>query len=351
MVEVAFHSRPLTDRSAPPPAPTIIVTPPTPSSKTLQTALLDAFNLRDKKGKGKAVDPEEATWRLAQREWVESFKAGGPELKDSIDEDKPEEEETSQEVATEKQKGDEIKPEDETVTTAEGENVEEPRLDDEEETTPIATEEAQPAPVNESEPKDTSSPVRPPAHSAAPIDDDSPFVLLLAFHSRPVYPDSTPTDGTQPAPAPAPTSTKPPSRSVYQLQLTASLTLREALAGSTLLENPCFEIWPRETFLRQKLLGKLKIVEQPAELRVRERTGTWERGRGRGRGTGGGRGGFNSSDRGNHRGGGGGSRGRGRGGSFEGRRDDHNRSQDSGWGKRPSAEDYQGGDVKRARND
>ncbi|GAA5910763.1 zinc finger HIT domain-containing protein [Sporobolomyces salmoneus] len=345
MVEVSFHSRPLTDRSAPQQPPTTISTPPIPSNKTLQFALLEACNARerDKKGKGKNVDPEEATWKLTQREWIESFKTTEENVVQETEagnlEDDVQAEDGDEQAKEDGTQIDEAEPEGEPAH-AEPIEPEEGEIDDPVEPEPSTAIET----IQDAESKIAlSSP--PPVRTAPPIDDDSPFILLLSFHSRPVYPDSHSHSHSQP-PAPA-SSSKPPARSVYQLSLSASLTLRQALNGSTILENPCFELWPRETFLRQKLLGKLKVVEQPGELRVRERTGVWERGNNNGRGRG--RGGL--SER-------GGFRGRGRGGnrggssSFGGEGRSHEsagRSQDSGWGKRGPATEERHGDEKRSR--
>ncbi|GAA5878890.1 hypothetical protein JCM16303_007221 [Sporobolomyces ruberrimus] len=358
-VEVSFLPRPSTDRSAPSQPPSIVATYPVPSVNTLKSVINDAFSIRDKKGKGKAVDPEEATWRLAQKEWLESFKASEKAVEEVQGQESMEQ--TAEETETKDQGEEPVEdlPEDGEVPQTDEVEGAEPEAGGQQDEAP--TEPAQPdvAPPEEGEARSEAvapaSPARsPPSRVAPPADDDSPFVLLLSFHARPIYPDSAP-DGTQTTPSPS----KTPSRSVYQLQLTPSLTLRDALAGSTLLENPCFEIWPRETFLRQKLLGKIKVVEQPAELRVRERTGVWERGRGRGRGSSRGgpsdRGTFNPRGRGRGRGGGGSYEGRSHEGGghsnprSEGRWDDR-RSQDSGWGKRGNGDD-RSGDTKRPRND
>ncbi|GAA6010730.1 hypothetical protein JCM11491_002919 [Sporobolomyces phaffii] len=346
MVEVSFQPRPSADRSVPTQPPTVVATVPLPSNKPLQAVLLEAFGVRDKKGKGKSVDPEEATWRLTQREWLESAKEDNVTILEEDEAPIAAEEASPEEVKLDRADPEKVPPGEAEVTelpTDEARSEEAPSKEED----PVEIADANSGKTESVEVKAESSVSRAPRHvstRAAPsLDDDSPFVLLLAFHSRPVYPDSTPADGTQVQQTPAPAKTS--ARSVYQLQLTPRLTLRDALAGSTLLENPCFEIWPRETFLRQKLLGKIALVEQPMELRTRERTsGTWDRGRGRGRGRGG------ASDRGSYQTRG---RGRGRGGAGGGSHEpssrwDDTRSQDSGWGRRGPAEERHG-DAKRAR--
>lgn len=304
--------------------------------------ILGAVAFRDKKGKGKAVDPEEATWRMTEKEWLESFKPA------EVEEKKVEEV-----VADE---GEKVEQE---VGRAEGVEVDEEGTDEANQTAQLevegrseALESSGGTDIEEDDPEAAASPDPTPEVSLVPPPaDDSPFVLLLAFHSRPIYSDHAPSDGTQPD-RPAPSASKPPARPFYQIQLTSSLTLRDAISGSCILETPSFELWPRESFLRQKLLGKIKIVEQPNQLPLRERTGVWERGRGRGRG--GNRGG---SDRGHtSRGRGRGRGGGGNGGSYEGGQSSQrwegnqdNRSQDSGWGKRAGGSEAQGGDAKRSR--
>ncbi|GAA5928253.1 uncharacterized protein JCM15063_003832 [Sporobolomyces koalae] len=335
-IDVTFQPRPTADRTAPEPESTSVTIGPIPSSKTLQAVLQNALTTRDKKGKGKEVDPEEATWRLAQRAWLEAFAEPVmqghvlevPEEMDSVDltEDRVIEEGIITEEGSQTE-----------AVREEGESGDPEEKAANQEDAPAEEETAGAAPpIKETKPE-------PPSTRRAPPSDDSPFILLLAFHARPVYPETRP-DGSQPSP-PA----KSPGRSVYQIQPDSAITLRETIAGSTLLEHPSFEIWPKETFLRQKLLGKIKVVDQPRESHVRERAQrTWDRGRGRGSVRG--RGSFTDRGRGRGRGGGGGhtsSNGYGPGSS----RMDDNRSQDSGWGKRSHGNAEQHGDSKRMRTE
>lgn len=373
MVEVAFQPRPLAAATTGQP-PLVIATGPVPSNKSLKSALLDALGSRDKKDKGKTVDPEEATWRAAQREWIASFRDPRTEAVEGTSvpgecaqpREGPSSEGESREVEDDAESSAMTGDVPENKEDRDGEEA--PRLDAMSTEGELAEkafdrDEALSASVADG----TSS--RPPPHTAPTsprTEDASAFVLLLGFHSRPIYPESGTASHSAPSDAAtAPSSTvgeqvPPRGRAVYLVAVDAGLTVRAALNGSTLLENPCFELWPRETFLRQKLLGYLRVVEQPVELKARARTGpVWERGRGRGgAGGGGGRGrGGSSSDRGSfhsphhhshHRGGG--ASGRGRGSHHESStRHGSNRSQDDGWGKRSSSEAHRGGDEKRVR--
>ncbi|GAA5923182.1 hypothetical protein JCM1841_005919 [Sporobolomyces salmonicolor] len=324
-VEVLFQPRPLTDRSAPPQPPTLITTVPQPSTATLYSVLSAALAARDKKGKGKAIDPEDAKWIFAEKEWVETFKP----------------------AAVEKE-----------VPTAEGEvEGEAVAAEGAADGKPAGTEESVAPEAGPSSPSTAPAPLpQEPATSPIPAppdlvvaSDDSPFVLVLAFYLPPTSAPSTTFDPDSPdssAPAPSPNQ-KAAGRPVYLLSPTPALTLQAALSGATLLETPTFELWPRESFLRQKLLGKLRVIDKPTELP--ERGGGWERGRGRGRGRG----------TGAHSGGRG--RGRGRGGyagqehgqarGWEASNGDAGRTQDSGWGKRASDQVATEQDTKKLRRE
>ncbi|BGP15882.1 hypothetical protein JCM10213_003689 [Rhodosporidiobolus nylandii] len=328
-VEIAFQPRPSADSSSS--SPTSITTVPQPSSSPLYDVLTAALGARDRKGKGKEVSPEDAAWVLTEKAWVETLK---PVKVASPPSEEEEGKIVGEETAFEEgSSAEQVKP------AEEGAEVEGAALPAEAEASaPVAAEQELPA-----EAPEASTPALPPPASS----DDSPFVLLLTFFTRPA-PSFAPSD------TPLPT-TRLPGRQVYLVDSAPATTLREALEGATLLEHPTFELWPRETFLRQKLLGKLKVVERPSAESVRSAaaaaySGAGGRGRGRGRGRGDGRvgrggerGGYGGRDGGPGYEGGEGSGG----GVFEGR------AQDSGWGKRgpPSAAagEGEGGAEKKPR--
>ncbi|GAA5860048.1 hypothetical protein JCM1840_001855 [Sporobolomyces johnsonii] len=323
-VEVSFQPRPSTDRSAPPQPPTLITTVPQPSTASLYSVLSAAFAARDKKGKGKAIDPEDEKWIVAEKEWVETFKPAAVE-------EMPTAEGVVEGEAAATEGGADGKPA----------GAEESVAPDAGPSSPSTA----PAPLPQ---EPTNSPIPAPPELVA-ASDDSPFVLLLAFYVPPTSAPSTTFDPDSPdssAPAPPPVP-KAAGRPVYLLSPTPSLTLRAALSGATLLETPTFELWPRESFLRQQLLGKLRVVEKPTELP--ERGGGWERGRGRGRGRGTG---ANSGGRGRGRGRGGyGGQEHGPGRGWEGSNGDAGRTQDSGWGKRAGDQVATEQDTKKLRRE
>ncbi|GAA5843602.1 hypothetical protein JCM11251_007128 [Rhodosporidiobolus azoricus] len=320
-VEVAFQPRPSTDPSSSSSSTILATTVPQPASASLHTVLSAALAAKDKKGKGKEVSPEDAAWVLAEKAWVESLKpvkeAAQAGKRNEAREDVAEEAAVDAEPPAIAGDGD---------AELEQEAAAEPALPAMDapsaEILPIADAQAPPS-------TDTAPPVGPAPPDSPP--EEPPFVLLLAFFARP---SASPFSEDSSSAAADPSSSRPsrpPARPLYLIPLPLSSPLpdlRTALSGSTILEYPTFEIWPRESFLRQKLLGKIRVVEKPTGDEVRREaearaaySGGRGRGRGRGRGGGGGRGGYGGAREERDDSGSG-------GGVFEGR------AQDSGWGKR-----------------
>ncbi|GAA5873851.1 hypothetical protein JCM8547_008620 [Rhodosporidiobolus lusitaniae] len=326
-VEVAFQPRPSSSSG-----PTVITTVPHASTSPLYIVLTSALTSRDKKGKGKEVSPEDAEWLMKEKAWVETLKpVKGAKAEKPIEES--------------------VKPEPEAVVGG----VEEPSTPEEADEA-TALPEAGPS----SPPPTTANPPPAPKPDEAPtiaaVDDDSPFILLLTFYRPPPSSfDSSHSSSsnpnlvqpTLPAPSSSSAPSRPAGRPVYLIS-SPSLTLRAALEGTTILENPLFELWSREAFLRQKALGKIEVVGKPSGDSVRSAGGGWEGG-GRGRGRGRGRGG--AGGRGGGRGGYGGGREEGEREQGGGGRAFESRGQDSGWGKRgpPAPVKGEGGEEKRPR--
>ncbi|GAA5908321.1 hypothetical protein JCM6882_006801 [Rhodosporidiobolus microsporus] len=338
-VEVAFQPRPSVDPSSSSSSPVVITIVPQPATASLYTVLSTALAARDKKGKGKEVSPEDAAWVLAEKAWLDSLKPAEEAKPAKAKEQKPAQAAQEEGLAT--AEGGEVEG-DAAGEAAPGEGAEPSALPAE----PPATVPSLPEPSSEAPLPETAPIPEPTLPEPAPADDEPPFVLLLAFFSRPT--PSFDAESTTTSDAPSSRPSRPSARPLYLVPLPPSAplsTLRAALSGATLLENPTFELWPRESFLRQKLLGKIRVVEKPTAEDVQAAAaaaasyGSGGRGRGRGRGRGGegGRGGYGGAREGREDGGGGGA-------GFEGR------LQDSGWGKRgpPAAADEQGG-VKKPR--
>lgn len=252
-VEVAFQPRPSTEPSSASTPPTVITTVPQPTTSSIHAVLTSALGSRDKKGKGKALEPEEEAWVLAQKAWVETFKPSTTPVTAPAQESAP---------ASEAADEDPVDAADEGAEPA-------PALPEE------ATGDAALPEVSEvaADPTVTSTEHPAPAEPAPAPADDAPFVLLLALYIR----ASPPSDNGYSNAPPSSTPARPPAREVYLVTPTASLTLRESLAGATLLETPLFEVWPRETFLRQQLLGRIKLVERPSEDEMQARLATGAR--------------------------------------------------------------------------
>lgn len=357
-VEIAFQPRLRSDPAAPLPPPTRVTTVPQPSTHKLHAVLIAALGSRDKKGKGKAVEPTQDEWARVEKAWIESLR---------------------------------------------------PQQGTQPATTEAGADAAADPPAAEA-PSETlaadSIPTAPPATEP----EQSPFELLLAFFSRSQHAPPPPepsdddsddedesdsesaassesSDASEPdleadlaelraaqlqasASAQSQTTPKPPTvvlptaRRLYRIPVDSTTTLQDALSGSSILETPLFELWPRETLAAQVSRGKIEVLvkptaEQAAESRrVAEEARFAARGRGRGRGGmssgfsgrgrggGEGRGGYTGGYR--ARGGAGGGGGRGRGGRSDYRStrdgaaadgDGSERQQDSGWGKRGPAQD------------
>lgn len=311
--------------------------------------LNSALTSRDKKGKGKEVSPEEEEWAAAEREWIESLKPvkiaqpqkKAKKAKGEKDVQEEGSEEVKEEAKVDKNIGD-------NAETGEASSAE-PALSAIE---PTPSTSATPAPdsalpplESESVPSSSASPVLP--NAAPPL--EPPFVLLLTPYIRP----STASSANS-----TPSSSRLPPKIVYLVPLSpspspasAALTLRAALEGCTVLETPLFELWPRESFLRQKLLGKLEVREKPTAESVRNAAPSqFEGGGARGRGRGRGRGGNTQGGRGARSEGAEPQDGNGGNPAFQGG------AQDSGWGKRgPAApedsEDDEESEAKRQKLD
>ncbi|GAA5981734.1 hypothetical protein JCM10908_004581 [Rhodotorula pacifica] len=365
-VEVAFQPRLPADASTPLPPPTLITTVPQPSTNTIHSVITAALGSRDKKGKGKAVEPEKEEWLRIEKAWLETIRP------------------PSTNKGKEKNKVQEVKAE------ANEESVEE-------------------AGIVEVEPPAVVEPAPDPAAQS--------FDLLLAFFSRsqhappPLPSESSDSDedddddetdsesgessasssdeednvedvGFAAHAALAPTPIEPPkpvipviqatARRLYRIPVTRATTLREALAGATLLEIPLLEVWPRETLQQQVSQGKIEVLDKPtveqaaAARRAADEARNASRGRGRGRGRGGFSGGGGMGGRGGHMpsagrghargayGGGYGARGEssyGRSGerTVDGGTTGGERQQDSGWGKRGPPAQEGAGAEKRMR--
>lgn len=267
------------------------------------------MTLRDKKGKGKEVSEEESKWSEAEKKWLRAFKP---------DED--------------------VKPAPKGASGA-GESAEgDSKMED-------STAEAPPPPKEEDEDAEDDDEAEPP------------FLLLLSVFTAPPptprhgleEPEENPNLVTPLAPpsavAPATSPSKPPPRKYYLIH--PSLTLKLALASTTQLEYPSFELWSREAFLRARLMGKIEVVDKPTELRSLAPSslsgGSWGRGRGRGRG----------------RGGAGGRGGRGGREGGQGGREGHPRMEepvaervsDGGWGKRGAVTAVPSEDMQEQREE
>lgn len=281
-------------------APLTLILSPMNSSSTLHQLLTTALDLRDKKGKGKALSEEDEKWMKAERDWLSEMK---PEV---------------------------------VITEAVGDGS-------------LFKEEADELIITSLE-----SPITAEVEVKSTPTDQQPFLLLLFappipdFSSPPSTDDSI-SDAPLPIPPPTPQTLKKvraPPRTFYLISPIS--TLSAALTGTTILEFPTFEFMPRETYLRSLAKGEIQILVPatafaPLAASTHEkRGGSWERG---------------TSSRGGSRGGRGGptrgsaSRGRGArdGGGFSGRREEINemdRTQDSGWGKRalPATEETSGRD-------
>ncbi|SGY44464.1 BQ5605_C001g00162 [Microbotryum silenes-dioicae] len=351
--------------SSPAPAPpTTYTTGPQPSTSTLHAALSAAFAQRDKKSKNKKLNQEDQDWIALQKKWLASFQPIEIEPAPSCEPPPPPTggaaiEATSSQVAPG------------PVTQVEG-------REDSVTLVPFTTSGRQtddvvPSLLEEDAAADALG-EDDDEYEADEEVDESPFILLLSLFTRPPEPLGSPSEEDHDGHAPPQTHHPTPAvraltnvtpRRVFVISPHLP-SLQSALVGATILECPCFELWSREAFLRARLQGKIRVVDQPRSLEGVQQPdsgGRWERGRGRsggrGRGGRGGRGRGGSSQRGFGSTSGRGRRGGG-GGGGDGR-DGHpqreegsamSRGPDNGWGKRAAAasgHDKGGSMPKKAR--
>lgn len=327
-----------------------------------------ALSSRDKKGKGKAVEPEQEEWAKVERAWIESFRPPRTGKKEKNDV-KPD-------------AGDDAPAEPvETSTEAPAPEANAPT-----EPAPFElllaffsrSQHAPPPPPLSSSGEDDSSDSDESGSASEGDEDDEDDDEDLEVASLPV----TPAVLTEPASLPktaAPVVILPTARRLYRIPVSPAATLQDALSGSSILETPLFEVWPRATLEQQVALGKVEVLDKPtaeqaeaARRAAEEARMAASRGRGRGRGGPRGRGGFSGDSgrggagyhacgtgRGGMRGRGGrsdlagsGSRGgrAGETGDSAPSYDIGQRQQDSGWGKRGAVADEAAAADKRPRN-
>lgn len=224
--EVVFQPSPASDPTlSTEQSPTTVNLQPQKSSKTLYQVISDAFNSRDKKGKGKVLDEETSKWVKTEKEWLASL---APTPVSAVPTLAPVPDSTT---ACEDGQSIEKKPEPSTSTLASA----------------------------------TGSPVPPPNLNPSPIaPNPSPFLLLLSYYAAPIPFIQTSSDDPSSPPIPSlppPTVAKPPARKYFLLEPT--LSLRDVLRGTTILEYPTISLWSAERLLRARLEGTVEIVEKP----------------------------------------------------------------------------------------
>ncbi|KAI5480908.1 zinc finger, HIT-type protein [Pseudohyphozyma bogoriensis] len=211
--EILLHPPSAKDPRAPPQQPLIVTNQPLPSTTTLYFLLKAAMDTRDRKGKGKELDEEDAKLRSEQKAWLETFAP--------------------------------------LSVPQPAEAVEVPPAD--------AREDAK-----------LSAEASPPQDGSTAPSADPPFVILSPVVAIPPRISSSSHDddelstSTTAPPATSTTTPRPSSKSYYTMS--PSDTLRKSLVGTTLIEYPTFEIWSREAFLRARALGAIAVAEKPESL-------------------------------------------------------------------------------------